>query len=74
MTSLLIEHRATTAILNTTGNLFTSPEYEGVRLQIETHRSAHTKQIMKLVSDRSKKALSVLGKIWLVCIIIFLYI
>ena len=70
MTSLLIENGATTAILNTKGNLFTSPEYEGVRLQIETHRSAHSKQVMKLVSERSKKALSMLTKVWLVGIFV----
>ena len=70
MTSLLIENGATTAILNTKGNLFTSPEYEGVRLQIETHRSAHSKQVMKLVSERSKKALSMLAKVWLVGIFV----
>ena len=70
MTSLLIENGATTAILNTKGNLFTSPEYEGVRLQIETHRSAHSKQVVKLVSERSKKALSMLTKVWLVGIFV----
>ena len=66
MTSLFIEHGATTAILNNKGTLFTSPEYEGVRLQIETHRSAQTKQIMKLVADKSKKALYMLEKLWVV--------
>ena len=66
MTSLFIENGATTAILNNKGTLFTSPEYEGVRLQIETHRSAQTKQIMKLVADKSKKALFMLEKLWVV--------
>ena len=66
MTSLFIEQGATTAILNNKGTLFTSPEYEGVRLQIETHRSAHTKLIMKLVAEKSKKALFMLEKVWLV--------
>ena len=70
MTSLFIEHGATTAILNNKGTLFTSPEYEGVRLQIETHRSAHTKQIMKLVAEKSKKALFMLEKVWLVGVIL----
>ena len=66
MTSLFIEHGATTAILNNKGALFTSPNFEGVRLQIETHRSSHTQQVMKLTSDKSKKAVLLLEKIWLV--------
>lgn len=62
--SLLIEHGATTALLNSQGTLFTSPEFEGARVFIEGHRNKHTKAVMKLVCDKSKKAHLQLAKIW----------
>ncbi|XP_071103515.1 serine/threonine-protein phosphatase 6 regulatory ankyrin repeat subunit B-like isoform X3 [Haliotis cracherodii] len=64
---LLLQHGATTAILDARGALFTCPEYEGVRIMIETHREKQTKLIMKCVQDKSKKALAMLQKSWLPC-------
>ena len=66
MTSLLIEYGATTALLDSKGSLFTSPEFEGARILIEGHRNEHTQTVMKLVADKSKKAPFLLMKIWLV--------
>ncbi|XP_067685629.1 serine/threonine-protein phosphatase 6 regulatory ankyrin repeat subunit B-like isoform X2 [Haliotis asinina] len=64
---LLLQHGATTAILDGQGTLFTCPEYEGVRIMIETHREKQTKLIMKCVQDKSKKAFEMLQKSWLPC-------
>ncbi|XP_052243498.1 serine/threonine-protein phosphatase 6 regulatory ankyrin repeat subunit B-like isoform X2 [Dreissena polymorpha] len=62
---LFIENGATTAILNKQGTLFTSPEYEGARILIEACRNTHTELVMKLVADKSKKALKQLEKVFL---------
>ena len=63
---MLLQHGATTALLDAGGQLITCPQYEGVRMQIESHRQQHTKDVTTLIADRSKKALEQLQKIWLV--------
>lgn len=68
--SLLIEQGATTALLDQQGMLFTSPEFEGSRVQIEGHRLEHTRQVMTLVENKSKKALLALQNIWVVIVFI----
>ncbi|KAK6166591.1 hypothetical protein SNE40_023246 [Patella caerulea] len=65
MVQLLLNYGATTALLDNQGLLFTCCEYEGVRMLIESHRERHTKHVMKLISDKSKKAPSLLQKVWL---------
>ncbi|PVD38559.1 hypothetical protein C0Q70_01175 [Pomacea canaliculata] len=62
---LLLQHGSTTALLDAKGQLFTCPQYEGVRVQIETHRQMHTKDVVAAITDRSRKALEQLEKIWL---------
>ncbi|XP_070186884.1 ankyrin-1-like isoform X2 [Littorina saxatilis] len=62
---LLLQHGATTALLDAGGQLITCPQYEGVRMQIESHRQQHTKDVVALITDRSKKAFEQLQKIWL---------
>ncbi|XP_060583022.1 ankyrin-3-like isoform X2 [Ruditapes philippinarum] len=64
LTSLLIDFGATTALLDSKGSLYTSPEFEGARVLIEGHRNEHTQAVMKLVSDKSRKAPFLLIKIW----------
>ena len=66
---LLLKHGATTALLDSEGNLIKCPQYEGVRMQIENHRLQHTKEVMALIMDRSRKAFEQLQKIWLVSLI-----
>jgi hypothetical protein len=66
LTSLLIDFGATTALLDSKGSLYTSPEFEGARVLIEGHRNEHTQAVMKLVSDKSRKAPFLLIKIWVV--------
>ena len=63
---LLLQHGATTALLDAGGQLITCPQFEGVRMQIESHREQHTKEVIALITDRSKKAFEQLRKIWLV--------
>uniref|UniRef100_A0A2C9LW87 Uncharacterized protein n=1 Tax=Biomphalaria glabrata TaxID=6526 RepID=A0A2C9LW87_BIOGL len=62
---LLLSSGATTAMLDTDGNLLTCPKYEGVRIIIDFYRDKHTKQIMKCIEDKSKKGLTLLQQIWL---------
>ena len=63
---LLLQHGATTALLDGGGQLVVCPQYEGVRMQIESHRLQHTRDIVTHITDRSKKNLEQLQKIWLV--------
>ncbi|XP_076452363.1 uncharacterized protein LOC143287987 isoform X2 [Babylonia areolata] len=62
---LLVQHGATTALLDAGGQLITVTQFEGVRMQIESLRQQHTKDIVTLITDRSKKAFEQLQKIWL---------
>ena len=63
---LLLSHGATTALLDEEGQLITCGQYEGVRVQIESHREQHARDVVSLINNRSKKALQQLQKIWLV--------
>ncbi|KAK3598963.1 hypothetical protein CHS0354_024634 [Potamilus streckersoni] len=62
---VLIDNGATVALLDSQGELFSCAEYEGVRMKIHTFRDEHTKQIMNLIMDKSKKAFQQLPKLWL---------
>ncbi|XP_005098393.2 ankyrin-3 [Aplysia californica] len=62
---LLLFHGATTAMLDAEGQLVTCRQYEGVRIMIESHRQQHTRQVIKCVMDKSRKALALLQQIWL---------
>ncbi|KAL3857650.1 hypothetical protein ACJMK2_012297, partial [Sinanodonta woodiana] len=62
---ILIDNGATVALLDSDGELFNCAEYEGVRMKIHAFRDGHTKQIMKLIMDKSKKAFQQLQKLWL---------
>lgn len=61
----LLQHGATTALLDASGQLITCPQFEGVRVQIEAHRQQHTKDVASCITDRSKKAFEQLQEIWL---------
>ncbi|XP_064598268.1 serine/threonine-protein phosphatase 6 regulatory ankyrin repeat subunit C-like [Liolophura sinensis] len=60
---LLLDQDATTALLGEQGELIKCPEYEGVRIMIESYREHHTSQVMKWILDR--KGLNSLKQIWL---------
>lgn len=63
---LLLKHGATTALLDGGGQLIMCPQFEGVRVQIESHRQQHMKDVVAVITDRSRKAFDQLQKIWLV--------
>jgi len=66
---LFLETGATTALLNQHGALFTPRQFEGAIVLIEAYRNKHTAQVMKLVADKSKKAVAQLAKIFIVIVL-----
>ncbi|CAH1249192.1 ANK2 [Branchiostoma lanceolatum] len=59
---VLLLNGATTALLDSYGELFSCPQYQGVQMLIETHRKCHLERIMDTL--RNKKGLPHLKTIW----------
>ncbi|XP_066263679.1 ankyrin-1-like isoform X4 [Branchiostoma lanceolatum] len=59
---VLLLNGATTALLDSYGELFSCPQYQGVQMLIETHRKRHLERIMDTL--RNKKGLPHLKTIW----------
>lgn len=60
----LLNHGATTALLDSSGSLFSVPEYEGVWSEILSHRQKHTDLVMNLIEKDSKQKFEKLKKAW----------
>ncbi|KAK3082822.1 hypothetical protein FSP39_006354 [Pinctada imbricata] len=61
----LLLHGATTALLDSTGQLFTLSEYGGVWNEIESSRQRHANHVFNFITQKSKKSFLALVKIWL---------
>lgn len=66
----LLNHGATTALLDSNGNLFSVTEFEGVWNEIASHRQKHSVIIMSLIEKDSKRNIEKLKKVWVVRILI----
>ncbi|XP_019637499.1 PREDICTED: serine/threonine-protein phosphatase 6 regulatory ankyrin repeat subunit B-like [Branchiostoma belcheri] len=49
---LLLQNGATTALLDSYGELFSCPQYQGVQMLIETHRKQHLDRILECLEHR----------------------
>ena len=63
---ILLEAGATTALLDSSGQLVTCPQFEGVRSMIAAHRGTHTAKVVQHILDKSRKALPLLTQEFLV--------
>lgn len=66
----LLNHGATTALLDSNGNLFSVTEFEGVWNEIASHRQKHSVIIMSIIEKDSKHKIEKLKKVWVVRILI----
>ncbi|XP_072034859.1 uncharacterized protein [Amphiura filiformis] len=59
---ILLEHGASSAVLDLKGQLYKCKEFDGVQVLIERHRRTRTEQIMLCIKDR--KRLGYLRRMW----------
>ncbi|GFN91984.1 ankyrin-1-like [Plakobranchus ocellatus] len=63
---LLLSHGATTSLLDERGQLIRCPQFEGLRIMVERHRQAHTRDVMQLLLEgKGRRGLEQLRHIWL---------